>query len=143
MKIYLQAWLFFAASLRAVSVYFGFFDVAIFQKKLFDLQPDKVNDLYGRTFGIWTLVTCIVTSSCAYDLHNATLFGVTWLSFLCAFGHFTSELAVFKTLSIKGFLSPAVVSGVSLVWMGVYYLLYRDQFHSPPPPEDTSLRKTQ
>jgi hypothetical protein len=72
-----------------------------------------VNDLYGRLFATWTLLTCGLCLICARSPTNPAIYGATLLSFVVALVHFVTELLVFKTMSIKGAASPMVVAGAS------------------------------
>ena len=84
---------------------------------MFDLKPKEVTPLYGRTFAAWTSVTCLLCLFCANDISNPGIYTATMLSFLIAFVHFTFELLVGKTVSLKKFLSPGIISTVSMTWM--------------------------
>eukprot|EP00877_Chromochloris_zofingiensis_P006908 jgi/Chrzof1/2470/Cz11g16270.t1 len=123
----LQRWLVIVACLRLLSVYIGLFQPDKFRLALIDLQPELVNDLYGRLFATWTFLTCCLCLACARDITNPSIYGVTLLSFVVALLHFLSELLIFKTMSIKGAASPMIVAGLSTLWMGAgwnYYTVY-------------------
>jgi hypothetical protein len=74
-------------------------------------NPQTVNDLYGRLFATWTLLTCGLCLICARHPTNPAIYGATLLSFVVALAHFTTELLVFRTMSLKGAASPMVVAG--------------------------------
>lgn len=102
-----------------------------------------VTDVHGRTFGVWTLLTCTLCFLCALNLDNRPLYLATFLSFVYALGHFLTEYLVYKTmaaanLSTVGFFAGAQpgsectirfsfimsdkstlfnCSGTSIVWM--------------------------
>lgn len=120
----LQRWLFLVACLRLLSVYIGIFDPEKFRIALIDLEPQLVNDLYGRLFATWTLLTCGLCLICARNPTNPAIYGATLLSFVVALVHFLSELLIFKTMSIKGAASPMVVAGLSVLWMGAGWNYY-------------------
>ncbi|GBG00438.1 hypothetical protein Rsub_13094 [Raphidocelis subcapitata] len=120
----LQRWLFLVACLRLLSVYIGIFDPEKFRIALIDREPQLVNDLYGRLFATWTLLTCGLCLICARNPTNRAIYGATLLSFVVALVHFATELLVFRTMSIKGAASPMVVAGLSTLWMGAGWNYY-------------------
>jgi hypothetical protein len=74
--------------------------------------------LLGRTFSAWTLVTCMLCVCTAVRMEKEpTLYLATLASFGVAFVKFAAEFFVYKTVDMKGFLSPFVISSVSMVWM--------------------------
>ncbi|KAF8060619.1 rplL [Scenedesmus sp. PABB004] len=126
----LSRWLVVVAGLRLLSVYIGLFDPGRFRTALIDLQPGLVNDLYGRLFATWTVLTCGLCLICARNPTNAAIYGATLLSFVVALTHFATELLVFKTMSLRGAAAPMVIAGLSTLWMGAgwnYYTLYSNQ----------------
>ncbi|KAK9805834.1 hypothetical protein WJX73_005799 [Symbiochloris irregularis] len=127
----LRRWLVAVALLRCLSVYLGFFNVSTFKNNLFDLQPDLVNDLYGRTFAIWTLTTCVLCLICAKNPCVPAIYGATLASFVAAFAHFSTEAIFFKTISWKSAANPMVVAGISLVWMGAGWNYYTNLARDP------------
>jgi hypothetical protein len=116
---YLSYWLLFAAALRMLSVGIGLMSPNTFKSKVYRLRPDLVNPLVGRTFASWTLVTCMLCVFCALHLEEPALYSATMASFAVAWLTFVAEFVVFKTVDIKGGLSPMVISTVSLVWMAL------------------------
>eukprot|EP00882_Tetradesmus_deserticola_P001237 GHRQ01001338.1.p1 GENE.GHRQ01001338.1~~GHRQ01001338.1.p1 ORF type:complete len:161 (+),score=43.75 GHRQ01001338.1:190-672(+) len=127
----LARWLVVVACLRLLSVYIGIFNPEYFRTKLIDLRPDLVNDLYGRLFATWTMLTCGLCLICARNPTNAAVYGATLLSFVVALVHFVTELLVFKTMSIKGAATPLIIAGLSTLWMGAGWNYYT--FHSKQP----------
>ncbi|KAI0688402.1 Erg28-like protein [Cytidiella melzeri] len=84
-----------------------------------------VTPLHARTFAVWTLMSAVVRFYTAYDIHNKTLYDMSLLSYLIVFGHYTSEVLVYGTATLKGpILSPLVVGTTSLVWMIRQYDYY-------------------
>ncbi|KAK9845316.1 hypothetical protein WJX81_003364 [Elliptochloris bilobata] len=121
----LRRWLVFVALLRLLSVYLGVFQHSYFKSHLFDLQPVLVNELYGRTFATWTLTTCALCLICAKNPRVRAIYGATLLSFVAALVHFTIEVLVYKTMSLKSAANPLIIAGISTLWMGAgwnYYL---------------------
>ncbi|EIE24062.1 hypothetical protein COCSUDRAFT_14819, partial [Coccomyxa subellipsoidea C-169] len=97
-----------------------------FQSNLFDRRPELVNELYGRTFATWTTVTCALCLICAKNPRVPAIYGATLFSFLAALVHFTMELLVFKTLSLKSAANPLIIAGLSALWMGAGWNYYTD-----------------
>lgn len=131
----LSRWLVIVAALRLLSVYIGIFTPDRFRTALIDLQPDLVNDLYGRLFATWTTLTCGLCLICARNPTNAAIYGATLLSFVVALVHFITEVLVFKTMSIKGAATPMAIAGLSTLWMGAgwnYYTVYSKQAADEP-----------
>jgi hypothetical protein len=120
----LQRWLYTAAILRLFSVYLGFFDWTKFRTNLYSGKPDLVTELQGRTFAVWTITTCALCLICAKDPKVPSIYGATLFSFLVAFLHFAAELLVFKTTTPLSALSPLLVSGISVLWMGLGWSYY-------------------
>lgn len=54
-----------------------------------------VTDVHGRTFGVWTLLTCTMCFLCAFNLENRPLYLATFLSFIYALGHFLTEYLIY------------------------------------------------
>ena len=75
MKFYLQCWLGFVSSLRLLSVYFGYFAPEILKDKVFDsCEQAEMTNLVGRTFAIWTTVTCAITMTLAINPSSKPLY---------------------------------------------------------------------
>lgn len=126
-NVALRRWLLLVAALRLLSVYLGFFDFEQFRTKLFDLKPELVTDLYGRTFAIWTMLTCALCIICSRDPCNKAIYGATLLSFVVALFHFTLEVLVYETMSFSSAITPIFIAGISTLWMAAgwnYYTKY-------------------
>ncbi|GMH41063.1 hypothetical protein BSKO_08973 [Bryopsis sp. KO-2023] len=126
-NVALRRWLIVVAALRLLSVYLGLFDVAKFREYLFDLKPELVTDLYGRTFATWTFLTCALSIICSRSPENPAIYGATLVSFVIALLHFGTELLLFKTISLQKALSPMIVAGLSTLWMGAGWNYYTQQ----------------
>lgn len=123
----LQRWLVLVACLRLFSVYIGLFDLDKFKIGLFDLQPELVHPLYGRTFATWTTLTCALCLFCARDPTSPPIYGATLTSFVLALLHLGSETLYFKTISWRGGLTPMLIAGLTTLWMAAgwnYYTCY-------------------
>ncbi|GAX77307.1 hypothetical protein CEUSTIGMA_g4753.t1 [Chlamydomonas eustigma] len=125
--IYLGRWLLIAASLRIFSVWIGFFSPVKFQIALFRRKPEVVTEAFGRLFGTWTLVTCLLCVICAFNINNEAIYGATLGSFVIAFLYMVLELAVYKTIDMRGAISPMLVAGISIVWMSAGYSNYLEK----------------
>ncbi|KAF9476692.1 Erg28-like protein [Pholiota conissans] len=84
-----------------------------------------VTSLQARTFAVWTLTSAVIRAYAAYNINNKIIYDMAFLSYLIAFGHFSSELFIFRTARINpGVLSPVIVSTTSLIWMFTQYEFY-------------------
>lgn len=110
----LQWWLRIVAGLRCFSVLLGYFNVSRFRTNLFTLAPeDQVSDLQGRTFGIWTSVTCMLCILAAENLDQSAIILATIGSFVIALIYFLLEYFIYQTISTAAFASPAIVACTS------------------------------
>ncbi|TFK72924.1 Erg28-like protein [Pluteus cervinus] len=83
-----------------------------------NVPPSSVTALQARTFGIWTLTSAVVRFYAAYNIENPAIYQMAFITYLIAFGHFGTELFVFRTARINpGVLSPVIVSSITLAWM--------------------------
>ncbi|OQV15835.1 putative ergosterol biosynthetic protein 28 [Hypsibius exemplaris] len=87
-------------------------------EKLYNVKGSGATPLAARTYGMWTLLAAMVRFTYSVNIHNWELFLVTLSTFLIAFGHFVSEMLVFRSgLFDIGMLSPILVSGLSVIMM--------------------------
>lgn len=86
--------------------------------------PHTVNDLYGRTFAVWTAVTCALCLACARDPRVAPVYGATLFSFVVALAFFAGEAFIFRTMSPKSAAQPGIIATVSAVWMAAGWSYY-------------------
>lgn len=86
---------------------------------------DQLTPLAGRLFGTWTLITCVVRCYAAYNLHIGPVYDLAIATYVVAFGHFASELFIFKsmTLGVPQFF-PFTLASCALIWMP----MVRDQY---------------
>ncbi|XP_033736223.1 probable ergosterol biosynthetic protein 28 [Pecten maximus] len=86
----------------------------------------NVNDdrgLTSRIVGIWTLTTAILRFSCAIDIYNKPIFGLTILSFFAGFVHYIAEIFHYRTTNlIPSSLIQIIVSGISVIGLCCGYL---------------------
>lgn len=102
-------------SLRLASVWFGFFDIWALRLAVFSKSP--MTEVHGRTFGVWTLLTCTLCFLCAFNLDNKQLYLATFLSFIYALGHFLTEYLIYQTMAIANLTTVSIFAGTSIVWM--------------------------
>lgn len=90
-----------------------------------------VTPLQARTFAVWTLTSAIVRAYAAYHIHDKTFvrpkpespagitltpsiartYDMAMLTYLIAFGHFSSEWLIFRSAKFgAGLLGPIIVS---------------------------------
>ncbi|KAG6438064.1 hypothetical protein SASPL_102998 [Salvia splendens] len=132
-------WLMLVGTLRLASVWFGFFDIwalrlAVYSKSTIAFNhahyaiEQLVTEVHGRTFGVWTLLTCTLCYLCAFNLDNKPLYLATFLSFIYAFGHFLSEYLIYHTMVIGNLTTIGIfadhrlitfsyISGTSIILM--------------------------
>jgi len=126
----LQGWIFVVGLMALGNTVSCYVDHSFLKSRLYTGAPEKANDLAGRLFGLWTLMSALLRLSCAILITNRALFNLTLLSFVVAFVHFLSEAFIYNTAPITvGVLAPLVVSGVSMLWMTVaaYYCMSADK----------------
>jgi hypothetical protein len=114
----LSIWLLLVGFLRFTAVYFGFFDVWALRLAVFS-KLDVMADVHGRTFAVWTLLTCTLCVLCALNLGNRALYQATFLSFVYALGYFLIECFIYGTMAPKNVASLFIFAGGSIIWMGL------------------------
>ena len=122
--ISLSTWLIVVALLRLLSVVIGYISPQTFASSVFPAAPkSEVTDLMGRTFAIWTTVTCTLCLLTAQDPDpESPIFFATFLSFVYALLFFAIELLFYGTMTFRSIASPGIVSTLSIVWMGAEML---------------------
>ncbi|XP_038261838.1 ergosterol biosynthetic protein 28 homolog isoform X6 [Dermochelys coriacea] len=121
----LRSWLVMVSIIAMGNTLQSFRDHSFLSEKLYTGTPSLVNGLQARTFGIWTLLSSVIRCCCAIDIHNKTLYHITFLTFLIALGHFLSEVFVYGTAAPTiGVLAPLMVASFSILGMliGLQYL---------------------
>lgn len=89
-----------------------------------------VSPLYGRTFAVWTSVTCCLCVITAFNLDDQPIFLATLLSFFAALLHFVTEVFVYKTMTFSNSLSPLIVSSELTPRVLFNFINYRQTFSS-------------
>ncbi|XP_022723948.1 probable ergosterol biosynthetic protein 28 [Durio zibethinus] len=69
---------------------------------------DAVTKVHRRTFAVWTLLNCTLCFLCAFNLENKTLYLVTFLSFIYAFGHFLTEYLFYQTMALSNLTTVGI-----------------------------------
>ncbi|KAH0585421.1 hypothetical protein H2248_008662 [Termitomyces sp. 'cryptogamus'] len=93
--------------------------------RIYNVKPNAVTALQARTFAVWTLTSAVVRFYAAYNIHNKLCYDMAMLTYLIAFGHFSSEWLIYRSASMNlGLLSPVIVSTTSLIWMFNQYTFY-------------------
>lgn len=95
-------------------------------RRIYDRVPEHlVTPLQARTFAIWTLTSAVVRFYAAYHINEKVVYDMALFTYLLAFGHFSSELLIFRTAKLNaGVISPVIVSTTSLIWMFRQYDFY-------------------
>lgn len=79
---------------------------------------DQLTPLGARLFGTWTVIVSIVRLYAAYHLHFGPMYNVAYWTYIVAFGHFVTELFVFKSMTFgvpQAF--PFTLATMALIWM--------------------------
>lgn len=114
---YLPKWLLFISVVSIFNSIQTYVNIDL-TRRVYENKPQQTTALSARTFGTWTLVSCVIRLYGALYLNEEHVFQLTFISYLIALFHFGTELLVFRTCKIgKGFLGPLVVSTTSLTWM--------------------------
>ena len=71
-----------------------------------------MTEVHGRTFGVWTLLTCTLCFLCAFNLENKPLYLVTFLSFIYALGHFLTEYLFYHTMALSNLTTVGIFAGM-------------------------------
>jgi Erg28 like protein len=81
---------------------------------------DQCTPLAARCFGTWTFLTSVVRLYCAYHLQYAPMYDLAYWTYIVAFGHFVSELLVFKSMTLGvPQMFPLTLATVALIWMPI------------------------
>ncbi|EDR08689.1 uncharacterized protein LACBIDRAFT_190509 [Laccaria bicolor S238N-H82] len=90
-----------------------------------NIPATSVTSLQARTFAVWTLTSAVVRAYAAYHINEKIIYDMAMFTYLIAFGHFSSEILIFRTARAKGgVISTVIVSTSSLIWMFLQYDYY-------------------
>ncbi|KAH7930200.1 Erg28-like protein [Leucogyrophana mollusca] len=121
----LPKWQLLVASMAVFNTIQNFATLKLTRRLYTGVSPTSITALQARTFAVWTLTSAVVRGYAAYNIHDKTIYDMALFTYLIAFGHFTSELFIFRTAKIGlPVLSPVIVSTLSLVWMLKQYEHY-------------------
>ncbi|URE18513.1 ergosterol biosynthetic protein [Musa troglodytarum] len=118
-------WLMLVGLLRLATVWFGFFDIWALRTAVF--SRTQMTDVHGRTFGVWTLLTCTLCFLCAFNLQNKPIYTATFLSFVYAFGHFLTEYLIYHTMAASNLTTVGIFAGTSIIWMLLQWNAHQPQ----------------
>ncbi|KAM9993710.1 hypothetical protein ACTFIZ_011658 [Dictyostelium cf. discoideum] len=118
----ISIWLLVVASLRLLGASQAFFNQSRIKSNVYSGDQKSINPLFCRLFGSWTMMSFTLCVATAFNPFNKALYACTFVSFLIAGGHFVTECFIYKTSPIKNAISPFIVAGTSMIWMG-YELL--------------------
>ncbi|EGN98690.1 hypothetical protein SERLA73DRAFT_136580 [Serpula lacrymans var. lacrymans S7.3] len=122
---WLPKWMLLVASMAVFNTIQNFTTLKLTRRLYSAVSPGTVTSLQARTFAVWTLTSAVVRGYAAYHMHDKTMYDMAMITYLIAFGHFTSEIFIFRTAKINvPVLSPCIVSTVSLIWMLKQYEFY-------------------
>ncbi|WPT10934.1 Ergosterol biosynthetic protein 28 [Picochlorum sp. SENEW3] len=139
----LSRWLQFVAILRVFSVVLGYFYPDTLAANLYNGDSAQVSELQARTFATWTLTSCMLCLLCARNPSVVPIYSATLGSFLIALLHFSIEVFVYKTVSVKSAIQPMVVASISSLWMGAGWNYYTSYVSSAPAvSEETQVTHT-
>ncbi|GBB88434.1 hypothetical protein RclHR1_00150030 [Rhizophagus clarus] len=124
---YLAYWMLFVSILALFNTIQNFVTLSL-TKQIYSARPDQVTALTSRTFAIWTLLSAIVRIYAAYNITEVNLYQIAIWTYIIAWLHFVSEFIIYKSAKIgPGWLSPVIVSSLSLFWMLSQYNYYTQQ----------------
>ncbi|KAF7312321.1 Erg28-like protein [Mycena indigotica] len=122
---YLPKWQLIVAVMAVFNSAQNFATLKLTRRIYNNIPSATVTPLQARTFAAWTITSAVVRFYAAYHLNNKIVYDMTLFTYLIAFGHFASELLIFKTATPNlGVISPVIVSTTSLIWMFLQYDFY-------------------
>ncbi|KAI6006522.1 Erg28 like protein-domain-containing protein [Pisolithus orientalis] len=121
----LPKWQLLVVAMAVFNTIQNFATLKLTRKLYTRVAPNHVTALQARTFAVWTLTAAIVRGYAAYHIHDKRIYDMALFTYLIAFGHFSSEILIFRTARLNSAaLSPVIVSTVSLIWMLRHYDFY-------------------
>jgi len=88
---------------------------------------DQCTPLAARCFGTWTFLTSVVRLYASYHLSYGPMYNLAYWTYLVAFGHFVSELLIFKSMTLGvPQMFPLTLATTALIWMPLvrgYYVV--------------------
>ncbi|KAK9331814.1 hypothetical protein V1520DRAFT_336757 [Lipomyces starkeyi] len=124
----LPKWLLFISVVSAFNSAQSYFGGLKLTRRVYEGNPAQVTGLSARTFGTWTFLTALVRLYGAYHINNPAVYDITYVTYIVAFMHFSSEWIIYKTAKLgKGLAGPLIVSTTTLVWMALQKSYYLNQ----------------
>ncbi|KAL4064516.1 hypothetical protein J3A83DRAFT_4361003 [Scleroderma citrinum] len=121
----LPKWQLLVAVMALFNTIQNFTTLKLTRKLYMRVPPNHVTALQARTFAVWTLTSAVVRAYAAYHIQDKTIYDIALFTYLIAFGHFSSEILIFRTARLdSAAISPVIVSTVSLLWMLRHYDFY-------------------
>nr|CAB3498854.1 unnamed protein product [Digitaria exilis] len=108
-------WLMAVGALRIGLTLSGFFRATSLGASTY--AHAEMTGVHGRTFGVWTLLSCTLCFLCAFNLGNRPVYAATFMSFVYAYGHFILEYLVYHTFTAANLGAYGLVAVTSIVWM--------------------------
>ncbi|KAL6893634.1 hypothetical protein ACP4OV_007732 [Aristida adscensionis] len=108
-------WLVAVAAVRIGLTWSGYFSADALGAATY--AQTQMTGVHGRTFGVWTLLSCTLCVLCALNLGNRPLYLATFMSFVYAYAHFIIEYLVYQTFTAANLGTFALVAVTSIVWM--------------------------
>ena len=108
--VQLSRWLVLVASLRAFSTICGYISPAVLQNNLFVGAHGSYTPLAGRTFSVWTAVTCSSCLIAASHADSIVALEMCALTFVLAIIYFSLEVVVYRTISVAAAAPPFVIA---------------------------------
>ncbi|KAG8213414.1 Erg28-like protein [Butyriboletus roseoflavus] len=107
----LPTWQLIVASMAIFNTVQNFATLKLTRRLYIGVAPTSITGLQARTFAAWTLTAAVVRGYAAYNIHSKVVYDMALFTYLIAFGHFTSELFIFRTAKFNvPVLSPVIVS---------------------------------
>ncbi|OEL36276.1 Ergosterol biosynthetic protein 28 [Dichanthelium oligosanthes] len=103
-------WLMAVGTRRLGLTWSGFFGAATYAEA-------EMTGVHGRTFGVWTLLSCTLCFLCAFNLGNRPLYVATFMFFVYAYAHFILEYLVYHTFTAANLGTLGFFAVTSIVWM--------------------------
>ncbi|KAH8822832.1 Erg28 like protein-domain-containing protein [Flagelloscypha sp. PMI_526] len=120
----LGKWQLLTCTMGLFNVVQNFITLNLTQRVYNNVPKNEITPLQARTFSAWTLMSVVVRFYAAYNIHEKRVYDMALFSYLIAFGHFVSEILIFRTARPGPVLSTVVVATTSLVWMLSQYKFY-------------------
>ncbi|XP_069116789.1 ergosterol biosynthetic protein 28 homolog [Argopecten irradians] len=98
-----------------------FVDPSFLKNRLYTNFHDD-HGLTSRIVGIWTLITAVLRFTCAIDIYNKPIFGLTILSSFAVLVHYIAEIFYYRTTDLMPATSIQIfVSGILIVGLCCCY----------------------